>query len=525
MPHTPSPPDPRDLLRDAFRAERARRDSIELARRRLLAFAQMVKPDYETPPHIVELAEALEAVETGALRRLMVFEPPRHGKSCLVSQIFPCWVLGRRPGRQIVQSGYSQALTSEHSRRAREIFRGEAMQCVFPEVFDGYGEVFLGRRPRPNDRYGHWGTYRGGSYYAVGVGGSLTGRGADLAIVDDPVKNRQAANNERARERVWDWFRSTLYTRLSPGGAIILVMTRWHVDDLAGRLLAELHDGDAEPWRVISLPAIGPDGAALWPERWPAEKLHRVRTAIGPYEWEALYQQHPVVPSGNLFRIGPVRLHTDPTDFPEVRYVRFWDLASTSRQVAKNDPDYTVGALVGLTEENGPVLDAPLPPPRDALEQVVRSVRPARCIPAPDAAPVHHLWVRDLVVGRWNATERNAIIRATAERDGPGVTVLVEAVGGYKDTADLLRQALLGIRTVVPVTVTRDKVARAAPLEPLFEAGHVHLLAAPWNDPLLAQFREFPHGSHDDIVDAVAGAYAHLLRPRIQGISRRMLGF
>lgn len=199
-----------------------------------------------------------------------------------------------------------------------------------------------------------------------------------------------------------------------------------------------------------------------------------------------------MVPAGNLFRIGPVRLHGDPREFPQVRYVRFWDLASTSRQVAKNDPDYTAGALVALTEEPGPVT-------------------------------VPHLWVRDLVVGRWGATERNAIIRATAERDGPGVAVLVEAVGGYKDAADLLRQALLGLRTVVPVTVTRDKVARAAPLEPLFEAGNVHLAAAPWNDALLAQFREFPHGVHDDIVDAVAGAHAHLLRPGVQGINRRVL--
>ncbi len=447
----------------------------ELARRRLLDFSHYVDPGYiaEHPHHA--LADALERVERGELMRLMVSMPPRHGKSMLVSQHFPCWALGRDPERQIVQSGYAIDIALEHSRKARDLFASDKMTRLFPGVRhapsrEGQRNVAVERQAAQE-----WGTRQGGRYYAVGVGGGLTGRGADIAIIDDPVKNREEAESPRLRQTIWDWYRSTLYTRLSPTGAVVLVMTRWHPDDLAGRILANAAES-GEEWEVVRMPAIDPDGQPLCPIRWPLEKLESIRSAIGRHEWSALYQQDPVVRGGNMFEMGGIQLHRSLREFPDTRYVRFWDLASTTRERASDDPDYTAGTLVGLTHANG----------------------------------MPHLWVSDVVAGQWEAPMRNHRILRTAERDGPTVPVLVESVAGYKDTYTTLRDILRGKRSVHKVSVSSDKAVRAAPLEPIFEAGNVHFLRAPWNPIAMRQFEEFPSGAHDDVVDAVAGAYHHL---------------
>jgi len=235
----------------------------------------------------------LEAVERGEIDRLMVFMPPRHGKSEKASKRFPAWYLGRNPTRQIIAASYNSDLATDFGREVRNIVGSPE----FGEVFPGVG---LRQDSRAADRMN---TSEGGAYFAAGVGTATTGRGAHLGLIDDPFKDRADADSELQRQRVWDWYRSTFFTRLMPGGAIVLVQTRWHEDDLAGRLLdlqGRVEDGGE--WTVLELPAIAADGSALWPEWYDVPALKRIESTIGPREWSALYQQRPQPDEGTFFQ-------------------------------------------------------------------------------------------------------------------------------------------------------------------------------------------------------------------------------
>lgn len=223
----------------------------------------------------------------------MIFMPPRHGKSELASKRFPAWCLGRNPKRQIIAASYNSDLANDFGRNVRNIV-GEA---EFREVFAG---VELAPDSHAANRMN---TNHGGAYVAAGVGTAVTGRGADIALIDDPFKDREEADSERRRELVWDWYRSTLFTRLMPGGSIVLIQTRWHEDDLAGRLLESQGDKqDGGQWEVLELPALSRDGEALWPEWYPTDVLERIKDTIGPREWSALYQQKPQPDEGTFFQ-------------------------------------------------------------------------------------------------------------------------------------------------------------------------------------------------------------------------------
>jgi predicted phage terminase large subunit-like protein len=456
----------------------------------LIDYGLYIDPEYQTPEHIHQLSEALELVEAGDIKRLAVFEPPRHGKSRLCSQLFPCWYLGRNPTQEVVQSGYSIDIALEHSRKARDVFASPENRNVFPKTKHvastaGKEQVAVERQSA-----GEWGTAQGGKYYAVGVGGGLTGRGADLLIIDDPVKNREEAESPTIRKRVVDWYRSTAYTRLSPEGAIILIMTRWHSDDLAGMLIDEMRDEKADQWHIINMPAINENEEALWPDRFPLEKLEKIRTTLGSYEWSALYQQQPIQRGGNMLCVDKIQWHKDDTDFPEIKFYRGWDLASTEKERAKDDPDYTAGVLAGVEERDG----------------------------------VMHLWIKDVVAFQEEAPERNRRIENTAISDGPTVHQGIESVAGYKDAYTTIKHLLNGIVVVEKITVSKDKVLRAAEVEPIFEAGNVHILIAPWNNDFLDELAAFPSGKHDDRVDGLTIAHGMHNAPRLFTIDRSVIG-
>jgi predicted phage terminase large subunit-like protein len=258
------------------------------ARRSLLAFTEYTLPQYQRAAHHELIAARLEAVERGEVDRLMIFMPPRHGKSELASKRFPAWCLGRKPDRQIIAASYNSDLANDFGRSVRNLM-------AEPE----FGQVFNGVTLAPDSQAANrMNTNRGGAYVAAGVGTAVTGRGAHIALIDDPFKDREEADSERRRELVWDWYRSTLYTRLMPGGAIVLIQTRWHEDDLAGRLLQQ----ESEQWDVLELPALHPERGALWPGWYDEAALARIRDTIGPREWSALYQQRPQPDEGTFFR-------------------------------------------------------------------------------------------------------------------------------------------------------------------------------------------------------------------------------
>ncbi|WP_336974531.1 terminase large subunit domain-containing protein [Alcaligenes sp. PF14] len=269
--------------------------AAELLRRRrgregLIAFTEYTFPGYRPAPHHHLIAEALERVERGECKRLMICMPPRHGKSELASRRFPSYFIGRNPAKQIIAASYNSDLAGDFGREVRNIVAEPEFNALF--------QVQLASDSKAANR---WHTSGGGMYVAAGVGTAITGRGAHILLIDDPFKDREEADSERRRQRVWDWYTSTAYTRLMPGGAIVLINTRWHEDDLSGRLLAQQEHG-GDQWEVLSLPAIDDRGHALWEEDYPLSRLLEIKAVLPERDWNALYQQNPTPDDGTYFR-------------------------------------------------------------------------------------------------------------------------------------------------------------------------------------------------------------------------------
>lgn len=280
----------------------------ECARRHLYDFAEYMMWDesldrstFVHGQHIRQICDALEAVERGDITRLMIFAPPRHMKSLSSSNLFPAWCLGRDPRRRIVQTGYGDAIAVDHSRKCRDYFLSRRFHALFPDARYQATKETQSWLPPPRQSAHEWGTTADGGFRAVGILGALTGYGADILNIDDPIKNRKDADSKTYRDNAWDWYRSVARTRLTPNGAIVLTTTRWHRDDLAGRLIKEMREG-GEQWTILEFKAIDRDGNALWPEFWPIDKLRALERSLGPREWEALYQQNPTDEGGTIFK-------------------------------------------------------------------------------------------------------------------------------------------------------------------------------------------------------------------------------
>ena len=457
----------RSQLLTAARANARRElESREEARGDVLAFAKYTMPGYIEGAHHRLLCDKLNAVERGELKRLMVFMPPRHGKSELTSKRFPAWYMGKNPTKQIITSSYGATLAQDFGRSVRNIVASPEFSVLFPDV-----TVSADSSARDN-----WHTNKGGVYTAMGVGGGLTGRGADVALIDDPIKDRKDAESLVIRDAAWDWYRSVLRTRLMPGGSIVLVLTRWHPDDLAGRLIAEMENGSGEQWEILSLPAIcdqEPDplgreiGDALWPDRYPRSELKKIEASVGPREWAALYQQRPAPSEGALFKTSMMTVvDAAPANGTDVRR---WDLAATS-QVGSRDPDWTVGLKMRKTPDN-------------------------------------RIYILDVNRFRSGPTEVEQAIIGTASQDGGEVEIVLPQDPGQagKSQAEYLTRRLSGYR-VQAVRETGDKATRAMPFASQVNAGNVYLVKSPWNREFLEELSMFPSG-HDDQVDAASGAF------------------
>lgn len=432
------------------------------ARDSLLAYAVGMWKSYRTPPHIELLASKLMAVERGDIKRLMVFMPPRHGKSNLSSEIFPAWYLGRRPNHQVLFTTYGQDLADGFGRKVRNAVASEQHRRSFPECELAEDSASAKR----------FNTSAGGVYYAVGAGGAVTGRGADLLLIDDPLKNREEADSRLMRDKLWDWYASTAYTRLMPGGAVVVIQTRWHEDDLSGRLLR----GD-EDWEVINLPAISEHndalgrmpGEALWPEQYEVAALSTIRATIGEREFAALYQQRPAPLEGALFRRDWIHRGKSPRS--GTRIAMGVDLAISS----KNTADYT--AIVVMA--------------RDEFGK---------------------LYVLDAVRERVDFPNALRLIRNMADKWNPKAILIEQVAFQAVVVQELLRQTTLPIKGVVP---DKDKMTRAQPLALRYEQGLVfhEELPAWFEDELLA----FPNAQHDDSVDALVYAYQGVMRMSVGG--------
>lgn len=274
---------------------------VQAARDSLVSFEIATDPSYVPSWHHRRIARELEHIEANGDRDykiLIVTVPPRHGKSQQCSIDFPAWYFGRHPrDGEIIAASYAAALAQDFGSKTRDKVNSEEYQAIFPGVILRDDEKARGR----------WRTSAGGSYVAVGVGGPITGRGAKILIIDDPLKNRKEAESKVVRDAIWSWFTSTAFTRLAPGGVVVIILTRWHTDDIAGRILAD--EELAAMTKVVRLPAIASKngenrraGEALWPERYPLDALDKIRKAVGPYDWASLYQCSPVRTESQEFK-------------------------------------------------------------------------------------------------------------------------------------------------------------------------------------------------------------------------------
>lgn len=433
----------------------------------MAAWLPAVTPGYNWAwPHIQYVREHLDKVTSGEIKRLIIELPPRHGKSELATIRYPVYRLERDPKTRVIVGAYNQTLAEKFSRKARRIARTRLQLSQ--------------ERQSAED----WETTDGGGFRAVGVGGGVTGQGGDLIIVDDPVKNREEAESLTYRDKVWDWFTNDLYTRQEPGCAIVVIMTRWHKDDLVGRIL---ESSTGKDWTVVCLPAEAEkgdplgrnEGAALCPDRYPLNVLADIRKVLGR-DYTALYQQRPQPREGGMFKdFWFKRVDAVPR---QARRVRWWDMAATD-----DGGDWTVGLL--MAEAGG------------------------------------MYYIEDVVRGQWASGERNAKIRATAESDRAKYGRVAywgaqDPGSAGKDAAAAFVRLLAGF-VVATEQETGPKDVRAEPLAAQVGAGdantgddktgNVAVLHADWTATLIDEFCDFPTGTHDDQVDAGSNAFNKLV--------------
>jgi len=429
---------------------------------------RMFPGDYDMARHHELIIEHLEAVERGELRRLLVTMPPRRGKSLLCSEHFPAWFLGRNPDKSIIACSHTANLAYRFSRKVRRQVASD--HWPFPTVRLRRGESSVQR----------WGIdgHEGG-YQAAGVGGSVTGDGADVLLVDDPVKGREHAESAVRRDMVGEWYESDALTRLSPAGAVVMIQTRWHEDDLAGRQLAAMAEG-GDKWTVLSLPEIAEDGEpdalgrapgeALWPTRYPVEATATIRATM-PHVWWPLFQQRPAAATGKMIKRAYMSRRYDPAVLPPFELVVL-TVDSAFKEDVGNDA--SAWAVWGATTSHLYVLDAWQG--RVEYPELIRAIRDA--------------------YAKW-------------EHLAPWVYI-EDAASGQSAIQTLQRDSMIPVRAWQP---RGSKVSRAQDASRFFAAGRVLLPdGAPWLHDWIEQHAAFPTGKHDDLVDTTSMAVSRLTR-------------
>lgn len=418
---------------------------------------------YDLAPHHRLIIEHLEAVERGEIKRLMIMMPPRRGKSALASELFPAWFLGRNPDKSVIACSHTATLAYRFSRRVRRQLSDD--HWPFPGVALRRGEATVQR----------WGIEgRTGGYQAAGVGGPITGDGADLLLIDDPVKSREHAHSPTRRDAIGEWYDSDAYTRLSPSGAVVLIQTRWHGDDLAGRQLAAMGQG-GDDWTVLCLPELAIEGEvdplgrepgdALWPDRFPADKTAMLR-ATRPHVWWPLFQQRPQAVTGGMLRREYFSHRYDPAVLPEFVLVGQFVDSAFSTEVAA-DPSAI----------------------------------------ATWAATDSHLYVLDYWCDRVEYPELIAAVKdqhAKWAHLGPWVYIENKA-SGQSAIQTLRRETGIPVRKFEPGTAS--KLSRVQDASPYFAADRVLLPSGPrWVAEWIDEHVNFPGAAHDEAPDTSAMA-------------------
>lgn len=454
----------------------------ELSRRNLSDFTNYTKPDFIEGWFNRIIAKELQQfyfdVMAGKQPRLIIQAPPRSGKSELFSRRFPAWAFGQNPNLQIIAASYSTDLASRMNRDVQRIIDSEEYQGVFPETtLNGKNIATVSGQSLRNSEIfeivGHAGAYR-----SAGVGAGITGMGADIGIIDDPVKDAKEANSQTIRDAVWDWYTTTFYTRLSPKSGILLGMTRWHEDDLAGRLLREMAN-DGDQWRIVSFPAIAEEdeeyrneGEALHPERYNLERLTKIKKAVGSQAWNALYQQRPSSKGGDIIKGAWFKRYSV---LPRMKRII---ITADTAQKTKQHNDYSVLLIAGVGHDGG-------------------------------------VYVLDLIRGKWEAPELEQKVSDVWNKYkslGVHKVYVEDKSSGTSLIQNIQRKQRIPIEGV---QVDTDKYTRVLGVQGYIESGYIYLPNdAEWIEDFIKECEAFTatdSHKHDDQVDAMVMAITELM--------------
>jgi predicted phage terminase large subunit-like protein len=434
---------------------------LENARANFLDFVRYVWPQFICGPHHAIMAKKFEALVRGELNRVIINIAPRHGKSELTSYLFLAWLMGQEPDAKIIQATHTAELAMRFGRKVRNLMDSEIYKEVFPEVSLAVDSKAAGR----------WETSKGGEYFAAGVGGAMTGRGANYLVIDDP-HSEQDALSETAMERAYEWYTSGPRQRLQPGGRVLLVMTRWSKMDLTEMVLKDQAKNPmSDKWEVIEFPAIMPSGKPCWPEFWKKDDLLAVKASLPVNKWNAQWQQNPTSEEGAIFKREWWRVWQSEK-VPTLQYViQSYDTAYSKKETA----DFSAITTWGVFR-----------PSADEPESII---------------------LLDAKKGRWDFPELKRVAFDLYKFWDPDC-VLVEAKAAGLPLSQELRRTGIPVVNYSPGGRNRstDKVSRANSVSPLFEAGFVWAPDEPWAEELVEEMAEFPYGEHDDLTDSAVQA-------------------
>ena len=452
--------------------EREKRARLTAASNNILGFATSVYPGFKIGPHHRRLAKIFEDVIAGKKSRVIINIAPRHGKSEFSSYLFPAYFLGKFPEKKIIMGTHTAGLSEDFGRRVRNLIESEEYNEIFPNTQIAEDQKAAGK----------WSTSAGGQYYAAGVGGALAGRGADLFVIDDPHSEQDVKTNSRlAFDTAWSWFQTGPLQRLMPGGAIIVIMTRWSLLDLTGKLIDyQTKNPEAIPWEIVELPAILPSGKSLWPEQWPLEILEKTKASLDPKYWNAQYMQQPTSDNSAIISRKHWRIWT-ADDPPVCEYViQSWDTAFET----KNNSDFSACTTWGVfyNEEEGSKPQVIL---LDAFKD--RMAFPE---------------LKEVALKHWKEWNPDAFI---VEKKAAGAPLIQE-----------LRNMGIPVEEFSP-SRGNDKMVRLNAVSDLFASGTVWAPDTRWAREVIEEVASFPVGEHDDFVDTTSQA---LLRYRKGGFIR-----
>lgn len=516
---------------------------LTLGREHPTVFAKLTRRNYDTALPHWRIGDALRKVEAGAIRRLIVEMPPRHGKSTLTSVTFPAWYLGRNPDHRVIAASYGDALSRGFGRGARNIIMGAQYQRLFPGI----------RVSADSSAANAWNVDgHDGGFMSTSIGGAITGFGGNVMLIDDPVKSRAEADSEVQRENTWDWYTNDAYTRLEKDGAIVLILTRWHEDDLAGRLLEAEKQG-GEHWEVVRLPALScatcgeyphatglactGEYEALWPQKFDVPALENIRAVQGSRAFESLYQQNPSAPEGVLFRRAWMTRRY-AADWMAQRLAQYRQSIAMPPAAQFNAQDLIRGAKQsqGLPGQLRKQLEAerarggPWGLPPGVRWRMVQTVDTATREGAGADWSVIATWATDgisyYLVNIWRKRVDYPALKAAVAAQYfeyyPGIIYVEDTTHGRPLVQELKNgTGNYGIIPVAPVPAIGNKVTRAEAQTPKFEAMTVVLPEeAPWLDDWLLEHLTFPNSMHDDQVDTTSLALQYLSSAGSAGVQR-----